>query len=166
MGLAFTALLIANRSDAADELSRVLAVLALGLLYTLPGVLSLLGRRRPALYLAAGVLGVPLSFSSFAGVTLPLLLPAGMALVAYGRRSADVMPRVAAPVIAMLAIAFGLGSFYVTFLRHEDPRCRAIENGTTCSSDVVTSSEALAGLGLTGLAVGSNWALAGPRRDA
>lgn len=166
LGLGFTALLIANRSDAADQLSRVLGALALGLLYTLPGALALLGRRRPALYLAAGVLGVPLSFTSFAGVTLPLLLPAGMALVAYGRRSADVVPRVAAPVIAMLAIAFGLGSFYVTFLLHEDPRCRAIENGTTCSSDVVTSPEALAGLGLTGLAIASTWVLAGPRRHA
>lgn len=163
IGLGLTALLIANRDDPVDQTSRILGALALGFLYTLPGALALLGRRRPALYLAAGVLGVLLSFTSFALVTLPLLVPVGMALVAYGRRSADVVPRVPAPVIALHVLALGVASYFVGFLMHEDPRCQTIGNGTECSSDVVTTAEALVSLGVTGIAVASSWLMAGPK---
>lgn len=163
MGLGLTGLLLANGADEpTDRASSYLGALALGMVATLPGALAMLGRRRPALFLAAGLLGVPISFISMGGATLPLLLPTGMAFVAYGRRSADAIPRVYPTIVALNGVVIGILSFMV-LLAHEDPRCRAIENGTTCSSDVVTAPEALASLALSALAIASSWTLARPR---
>ncbi len=158
----FLGLLIANHSDPAHGMSRILGALALGSTTLLPGILAMLARRRPALYLAAGVLGIPLSFISMAGVTLPLLLPAGMSLVAYGRRSGEGPPsRAAAPLIALVALFFGIASF-VSLLIHEDPRSSATESGSTYSSDVVTNSEALISLGLAASGLAASWILSKP----
>lgn len=165
MGLGLTGLLLANGNDEPiDPVASYLGALALGIVATLPGALAMLGRRRPALFLAAGVVGVPISFISMGGATLPLLLPAGMALVAYGRRAADAIPRFHPPIIALNAVAIGILSFMV-MLVHEDPGCQAIENGTTCSSDVVTALEAAASLVLSAIAIASSWTLARPRPD-
>ena len=161
-GAVFLGLLLLNQDDPVDRGTRILASLALGSTTLLPGVLALLARKRPALYLAAGVIGIPLAFISMAGVTLPLLLPAGMALVAYGRRSGEGPPsRVAAPLIALIAFFFGIASF-VSLLIHEDPRSSATENGSTYSSDVVTIPEALVSLSLAGAGVVSVWLLSAP----
>ena len=63
--------------------------IALAAVIAAPGVLVLLALHdRPALLLPAGVILVPLSFLSFAGVLLPLLVVAVVLFVAYGRRSA------------------------------------------------------------------------------
>jgi hypothetical protein len=165
MGLGLTCLLLANGGDEpSDRAASYLGALALGMVATLPGALAMLGRRRPALFLAAGLVGVPISFISMGGATLPLLLPTGMAFVAYGRRAADAIPRVYPTIIALNAVVIGILSF-MALLVHEDPRCRAIENGITCSSDVVTVPEAVISLGLSTLAVTSTWTLARPRPD-
>src|SRR5262245_5160327 len=56
-----------------------LASLALVAVLAAPGLLALLGRAgRPSLLIVAGVALAPLSFLSFAGVLLPLLIPAGL----------------------------------------------------------------------------------------
>jgi hypothetical protein len=164
MGLGLTGLLLANAGEEPDPVASYLGALALGMVATLPGALAMLGRRRPALFLAAGLIGVPISFISMAGATLPLLLPTGMAFVAYSRRAADAIPRVYPTIVALHAAVLGILSF-VVLLAHEDSRCRAIENGTTCSSDVVTAPEAAASLALSALAIASSWTLARPRLD-
>jgi hypothetical protein len=162
-GALFLGLLLVNQDEPEDRGTRILAGLALGSTTLLPAILALLARKRPTLYLAAGVLGIPLAFISMAGVTLPLLLPAGMALVAYGRRSGQGPPsRVAAPLIALIALFFGIASF-VSLLIHDDPRSSATENGSTYSSDVVTSSEALISLGLATTGLACSWILSKPR---
>ncbi len=165
LGIGLTVIFLAAASDEPTGAARRLAPLAFGVLLTMPGILAMLGRRRPALYLAAGVLGIPLMFVSFSGVAFPLLVPAVMSLTAYAKRSGDSVPRLAAPVIAMLAFVLGIASFFVLFV-HEDPECRVIENGITCSSDVVTSLEALASLAVSAFAVVLLWTLARPRPDA
>ncbi len=151
------------RSDApTDGASGVLRALAFGLMLTFPGIVALLGRRRPALYLAAAVAGPPLNLVLLSILAVPFLVPAGMALAAYAQRSADSSPRVAAPVIALLALVLGIASFG-SILVHEDPRCRTFENGITCSSDIVTPAEALISLGFTSLAIVTAWILAKPK---
>ncbi len=58
--------------------------LVFGVVYAAPGVLALIGnRRRPSLLTAAGLALIPLSLSSLAGVTLPLLVPAVVFFVGY-----------------------------------------------------------------------------------
>ncbi|MEX2557660.1 MAG: hypothetical protein WEB06_18775 [Actinomycetota bacterium] len=164
IGLGLTGLLLAHAGDGPDPVASYLGALALGMVATLPGALAMLGRRRPALFLAAGLIGVPISFISMGGATLPLLLPTGMAFVAYGRRAADSIPRVYPTIVALNAVLLGILSFAV-MLVHEDPRCRSLENGITCSSDVVTAPEAMASLALAALAIASTWTLARPRPD-
>lgn len=164
MGLGLTGLLLAHAGDEPDPLANFLGALALGMVAILPGALAMLGRRRPTLYLAAGLVGLPISFISMAGATLPLLVPTGMAFVAYGRHAADAVPRVYPTIIALNAAVLGIFSFAV-MLVHDDPRCRAVDGGTTCSSDVVTVPEAAASLGLSALAIGSSWTYARPRPD-
>jgi hypothetical protein len=61
---------------------------ALAAVVAAPGLLALLALSgRPVLLLPAATVLVPLSFLSFAGVALPLLIPAALLFVAYGRRS-------------------------------------------------------------------------------
>jgi len=163
MGMGFTALMLANQDDPVERGTKILGALALGAIASLPGVLAILARRRPGLYLAAGMLGVPLAFISFVG--FPLLLPAGMAFVAYGRRGADSVPRVTAPLIAMVAFVLGIGAFAV-LIAHQDPRCSATTNGSTCTSDVVTLFEALTSLAITAITIWTTWTLARPSREA
>lgn len=135
--------------------------LALGAVIAAPGALGLLSLAdRPALLLPAGVLLIPLSFVSFAGVTLPLLVPAVMLLVAYGRRSSG---QVAYPgqaaVCVVVAVVLVVAAFLALFA-HDDPRrySSATEGGST--SDVVTLTEASISLALTATAVGASWLLA------
>jgi hypothetical protein len=59
---------------------------AFGALIAASGILALLSlRHRPALLLPAAVLLVPLSFLSFALVTLPLLIPAALLFRTFAR---------------------------------------------------------------------------------
>ena len=79
-------------------------------------------RDRPVLLLPAAIILVPLSFLSFAGVLLPLLIPAGMLFAAYGRRSvyhplgARRSGLVALSVVALLIAAV------ISLFVHQDPR--------------------------------------------
>lgn len=76
----------------------------------MPAILAILGLRRPPALLAAGVLSVPTAFLSFAGVTLPLLIPGAFYLVAYGR-APSVRGRVPTTLLAVFAVAISVGAF-------------------------------------------------------
>lgn len=116
-------------------------------LAALPAVLAIIGLRRPAALLAAGILSIPTAFLSFAGVTLPLLIPAGFYLVAYGR-ARSTRPRLPAPLIALFVVAAGAASFYSTIssertVCHETlvyPDGRIVEERTTESDAHSVSS--------------------------
>jgi len=142
-----------------------LAAFALGTIVAAPGVLALLGRHdRPVLLLPAATVLLPVSFLSFAGVTLPLLVPAVMLFVAYGRRS-SVRPspagRAASTTVFVLAL---LVAAAVALLAHQDPRSYSTTNGGGSTSDVITAAESLVSLGLATAALGGGWWLTSPHR--
>lgn len=63
-----------------------LATLSFGVMIAAPGVMTLLARHgRPVLILPAAVILVPAAFLSFAGVLLPLLIPAFLLSRSYAR---------------------------------------------------------------------------------
>lgn len=135
---------------------------ALGTVVAVPGVLAVLGLRdRPALLLPAATVLVPLSVLSFAGVTLPLLVPAAMLFVAYGRRSSN---RLAPPGQAALATIFVLAllvAAVAALFVHPDPRTYSTADGSGSTSDVITMVESLSALALAAAVVGGWW-LASP----
>ncbi len=115
--------------------------LALALEYCTPGLLSLLAlRKRDALYLAAGAVGMLVPFTAMSGVALPLLLPAAMSLVAYGRSAGGSRPRVAGPIVAALAVLLVLSS-WVALVARADPYCTTGPNVSECGNDRVTGIE-------------------------
>lgn len=129
-----------------------------------PGILALLGRRgRPGLYLPAAVVLVPLSFISFALVTLPLLIPAWLlarsAARALSRRD---LIRAVAATVAVLAVLFAA---LLALFVHQDPREWTEGSTTWGTSDVTTPIEALASTALTAAAIGLGYAIAPHHHD-
>ncbi|MGI8776186.1 MAG: hypothetical protein ACR2LJ_02080 [Acidimicrobiales bacterium] len=121
---------------------------------------------RSALLLPAAICLIPLSFLSFALVTLPLLIPAGMLLVGYGRRSVNRPPPIGTAGGVILAVFVGLAAAVLVLFAHQDPRSYTTATGGGSSSDVITFAESLPSLVLTGTAMAAGWALAAPRRRA
>jgi len=119
-----------------------------------PGLLALLAARsdRPSLLLPAAIVLVPLSMLSFAGILLPLLVPAVLLFRAWAPRARGRDVGVAIVVVGLLCLAV-----WAAFLAHDDPRSYAF--GST--SDVVTYAESGIALALVAaaLAVGA-WATA------
>jgi hypothetical protein len=145
----------------------VLASMAFGGVVATVGVLVRLGLRdRPVLLVPAAVFLVPLSFLSFAGILLPLLVPAVLLLVAYARRSAAQQAAGGREALALLAVLVCLVASVAALLVHEDPRSWRDETGGASTSDVVTVAEALLSLALQGAALASGWLLARPRPSA
>jgi formate-dependent nitrite reductase membrane component NrfD len=105
------------------------------------------------------------AFISLAGVTLPLLIPAGMSLVAYGRHAGEAQGRLADPVIAMICWVMGIACFIGPFILHQDPRCVSTTNGGSCSSDVVTMIEASMAIAGVALTLFTGWALSRPQTN-
>jgi hypothetical protein len=161
-GLAIVVVRFLGRSPAETALEAWLGSLALGAVVAAPGVLAVLALRdRPALLLPAATVLVPVSFLSFAGILLPLLVPAALLFVAYGRRSAL---RPGPPVRTAAALAWVqvlLVAAVAALLVHQDPRAYATELEQGSTSDVVTVAEALVSLALVGAALAGGWALAG-----
>jgi hypothetical protein len=141
-----------------------LAALALVAVLAAPGVLALLGRAgRPCLLVVAGVALAPLSFLSFAGVLLPLLIPAGYLIVA-GARRLGVGPGPCAPVwVTLWAVFVVLGAAVVALFAHQDPRSWTSATAEGSTSDVITFGESLLSLWLVALALTLGWYLAAPR---
>lgn len=144
-----------------------LGACALGAVVAAPGALALLARfDRPALLLPAGVLLMPLSGVSMAGATLPLLIPAVMLLVAYGRRRPDAVVQppllvaISSAIVIMLVVAALL-----SLLVHQDPRSWSTPTGSGATSDVITTWEALVSLLLVGTALVLGWRWTAPFGD-
>jgi hypothetical protein len=129
---------------------------AFGALIAAPGILALLSlRHRPALLLPAAVLLVPLSFLSFALVTLPLLIPAALLFRAFARAAEPGSGwSVAANTIVVLALLVGA---FVALFAHDDPREFKTDTAGYGTSDVITYGEAAFSLALTALAAGIGW---------
>lgn len=145
-----------------------LPAIAFAAIFATPGFLALLARRRrPTLYLAAGLVLLPMSFLSFAGVLLPLIFVAAMAFVAYGRHADEEVPVVWAPLTAMILFILAIASVAaLLFVGGDDPRCSSTASSTSCTSDVVTNGEALAALGFVAVIFVAGWFLSKPRRHA
>lgn len=140
----------------------LLAAIALASVVAAPGVAALLALvDRPALLLPAGVVLIPLSALSFAGATLPLLIPAIMLFVAYGRRSAAQPVGAGRATLTTVAVLGLLVAATVALFVHQDPRTFSTANGSGGVSNVVSIEESLTSLSLTGAAVSAGWLLAG-----
>jgi hypothetical protein len=158
------AVIRATHSDPAERAAGPLDPIAFGALFGVPGFLALLARReRTVLYLGAAVSGTVLSFIAFSGATLPLLIPSGMAIAAFARRSGDTRTfrEVTVPLACFLGAA---GALAVMFL-HADMRCVTTPTYSSCSSDVLVWWEALASIAIGGLTVVLAYRLARPRSD-
>lgn len=168
-------------------------VRGLGLIAILmiPVILALVGLRRPGALLAAGVVSLPMCFMSFSFLLFPMLIPAALYLIAYGRTASTYTPRLSPSAVASLTFVLLVLSFMSLFM-NEDPRCYEIIRrgdgstfdrplppgesiystqggrggvvGSGCSSDSVTPVEAGLSLGLVALAGISAAYLSGPRR--
>jgi hypothetical protein len=128
---------------------------------------------------------------SFSFLLFPMLIPAALYLVAYGRAPLTYQPRVPPPALACWVFALVFLAFTSLFI-HEDPRCYEIVErrdgstierplppgetsgsithggrvvGSGCSSDSVTPAEASISLALVALGVISSVYLSGPRRS-
>lgn len=144
-------------------LEGALGAAALGAVVAAPGVLALLAlRERPGLLLPAATALLPLAFSSFSGVTLPLLVPAVMLFVAYRRRSSTHRAARGRAVLATASVlAFLLAAVVALFL-HDDPRQWSSADGGGSTGDVITVGESLISLWLTVGAVATGWLLVPP----
>jgi hypothetical protein len=140
LGGVLAVLVLANAEGAAEPIAMRIS---LAVQYCAPGILALLAgvRRRPGLYLAAGVVGMATPFTSMSVLGIPFYVPAGMSLVAYGRRAGDSRGKVADPLIAMAASAFLVASLVALFV-HQDPYCRTGPTFSDCSSNIITRAEA------------------------
>ena len=165
LGVGLAALIIANADthDVFNERTRDFAIAAL---VCLPGTLCLMaGRSRPALYLAGGMIGgvIPMLLGSIVGVGF--WIPAGMALVAYGRRAGSARGRLADPVIALMCFALAFLAFGAMFV-HQDPASYVRPNSSQYTSDYVTAIEGAISLAITVSAAVLGWVLSRPRDDA
>lgn len=143
-------------------LEGAMGALALGTVVAVPGMLALLGLAdRPALLLPAATVLVPLSFLSFAGVTLPLLIPAVMLFLAYGRRSSALSASPGRAALTTASVLALLVAAVVALFFHQDPRSYSTANGGGSTSDVITVIESLISLALATAAIAGGW-LAAP----
>lgn len=144
----------------------IIPSIAFGVVVAIPGLLALMARRRrPSLYLASGLVFIPSSFLSLAGVTAPLIFIGAMAFVAYGRHADEEIPAVWAPLTAVILLIHTIAAYYVLlFQGGDDPRCSSTATSTSCTSDVITNLEGLAALGVTLLTLTMAWLLSTPRR--
>lgn len=167
LGVVLAAVRAFGASPAESVAEQLAGGLVIGSVIAAPGVLALLALRdRPALLLPAAVMLVPMSFLSLAGVTLPLLIPAVMLAVAYGRRSTVLERdglRPGRPFLATFAVVVLLFAAVASLFVHQDPRSYSTPTGGGSTSDVVTVIEAAAALGLIALALAAGWFLATPR---
>jgi hypothetical protein len=118
------------------------------------------------LLIAAGVALMPLSFLSFALVTLPLLVPAAL-LIAAGIDLDRTWPGPAGREILAGAcvIAFGLAAMVALLSGPDTERGWTTSNGGGSVSDVVTRREGLTGAAFLAAALVAP-VLVTPRRNA
>jgi hypothetical protein len=143
--------------------------LALGAVVAAPGVLVLLAFfDRPVLLLPAAIILVPLSFLSFAGILLPLLIPAGVLVAAYTRRSPSHPLRAGRTGVVVISVVALLLAAAISLFVHEDPRQYTTPTESGGTSDVITPLETLICLAFVTAAIATGWLAASPtdRRPA
>ena len=162
-GLGLAAIRFVGASPAEDGFEGALGSLALGTPVVATGVLALLAiRERAVLLLPAAVVLVPMSFLSFALVTLPLLVPAVMLSIGYRRRSrAESMSGARAAVTLWVVVLFVIAAVGA-LLVHHDPREYTTPTGSGGTSDIITTVEALISLALTATSLAAGWFLSAP----
>jgi hypothetical protein len=142
------------------DLECAAGAIAFGAVIAAPGVLALLAAHdRPALLLPAAWLLIPLSFISFALVTLPLLVPSFLLFRTYLRTAPDGSGwRTAATTVTVLVLLVEAG---IALFANDDPREWVTATAVYGTSDVITYAEAAASLALTTTALAAGWWLAG-----
>lgn len=95
--------------------------LAFPLVWAAPALLALLARRRPVLLVPAGALSAVLSVFSLSGVTLLLLVPAGL-FIAGAARARLSWPGPARTAVVLALPLGGLAAIGALFV-HQDPVC-------------------------------------------
>jgi hypothetical protein len=157
-GLGLAALRFGGEAPPARGLEAAIGAAALGLVIATPGVLALLALRdRPALLLPAAALLVPLSFLSFALVTLPLLIPAVLLARAFARAAPDgASVRTAITTLLVLAL---LATALLTLFIHDDSRQFTTATASYSTSDVITYWEAARSMTFSAAAVVVGWHL-------
>lgn len=130
----------------------VVVAIAFGAVIGAPGLLALLALDdRPALLLPAAIVLVPLSFLSFALVTLPLLVPAVLFVRACARATpASATRQTAATTVSVVLL---LVAALLALFAHDDPRHYMTATTSGGTSDVVSYAEAAVSLTCTTLAV-------------
>ena len=98
------------------------AAVSFPLVWATPGILGLLARRRPLLLRPAVVLAALLSMLSLSGVTLVLLVPAGLWWAALRRRRPRRPGGIRTALLLLAAPLVGLAAFWALFA-HADPAC-------------------------------------------
>jgi hypothetical protein len=159
-GLAIGVVRFAGGSPAEQGVEGALAAGSLAAAVAAPGLLAILAvlTDRPGLLLPAALVLVPLSMLSFAGVLLPLLIPAWLLFREWARRGTGSDVVVAAAVVALLFVAV-----WALLFAHEDPRSWTTATGGGSTSDVVTYAESAVSLALVaGALVLGAWAAAMP----
>ncbi len=161
-GLGLAAIRFVGASPMEDGLEGALGSFALGAPVMATGVLAWMSLHdRSALLAPAAIVLVPLSFLSFALVTLPLLVPAAMLAVGQHRRS-EVVPSRRAALVSAVVVALLVAAVVALFV-HLDPRDYTTASSSGSTSDVITTIEALISLALTTTALRAGWVLAARR---
>ncbi len=154
-GIGLALLRFAGGTPVEQGLEGALGAVALGMVVAATGILALIGLdERPALLLPAAIMLIPLSFLSFALVTLPLLIPSGMLFTAFGRRSrGPALGRGWTAFASCWVVGFLIAGAISLFL-YQDPRTYVTsDGGGGSSSDVITVGESLISLTCTTLAI-------------
>ncbi|MEK7410906.1 MAG: hypothetical protein AAB327_05905 [Actinomycetota bacterium] len=162
-GVALVLVRFFGEAQPGRNLETAVGAIAFGAVIAAPGVLALLALHdRPALLLPAAMLLIPLSFISFALVTLPLLVPAFLLFRTYARAAVNGsgLRTVATTAVVFLLLV----AAFVALLAHEDPREFVGESATFGTSDIVTYAETAISLALTSGALAIGWRFAS--RDA
>ncbi|MHB1091130.1 MAG: hypothetical protein ACYC0U_08760 [Ilumatobacteraceae bacterium] len=148
-----------GEAEPGRNLETAVGAVAFGAVIAAPGVLALLALHdRPALLLPAAVLLIPLSFLSFALVTLPLLIPAFLLFRTYARNAVSGTGlRTAATTVVVLLF---LVAAFIALFAHADPREFVGESATFGTSDIMTYAETALSLVLTSVALIVGWRFA------
>jgi hypothetical protein len=149
------------------EAERVAGSLAFQAIVLAPALLALASaRRRAILLLPAATVLLPVSILSFAGVLLPVLIPAVLLLVALATRWDGLPCGVVRGLSAVTVVVWLLGAAVAALIVHQDPRDYTSPDGRSSAgtTNVITVTEASISIGLVALAIGLGWLLATPRR--
>lgn len=162
-GLGLAAIRFMGASPVKDGVEGALGSLALGAPVMATGVLALLALRdRAVLLLPAAVVLVPMSFLSFALVTLPLIIPAVMLSIGYRRRSRSESMSGARAAVTLWVVVLLLIAAVGALLVHQDPREYTTRTSSGSTSDIITTVEALVSLTLTATSLAAGWFLSAP----